>query len=389
MDGLAHIAALTPSPPDWRVDRNALSRSPLALYASELMNTQQNPVHHGEGDVWRHTLMVCDALAGMPAFRALDARGRSALFAAALLHDIGKARVTRWEGGCWKSPGHAAVGERMARELLWTRLGFCGTPEKIAFREAVCALIRHHSLPVHIIDDAGAERRLRAVSALALLAPGFTLERLCMLARSDAEGKICADLDEQLERVELCALLAREVGCLLGPYPFSDAHTRFAYLSGRGVAPDYPLFDDCWGPVILLCGLPGTGKDTWIASNAAGMSVVSLDAIRRELGIAPTDQQGPVAQEARRRAREYLRRREPFIWNATNITAQTRSRVLSLIHSYRAWVRIVYLETDLEEELRRNAARAARVPESVIFALLAKLTPPTLDEAREVKWLSV
>lgn len=389
MDGLALIAALTPSAPDWRVDWDAVSRSDLALYAGEMAKTPQNPAYHGEGDVWTHTRLVCQALARMEAFRALDKRGRGLLFTAALLHDVGKTRVTRRENGVWTSPGHAAAGEKMARQLLWTRLGLCGTPEKLRFREAVCALIRRHSMPVHAIDASNAGRTLRAVSQLGTNAPEFSLERLCILAEADARGKICSDLTEQVERVRLGALLAEELGCLSGPYPFPDGHTRFSYLSGRDVPPDYPLFDDCWGPVIMLSGLPGTGKDTWISGNCPGMPVISLDAIRRALGISPTDNQGPVAEEAKRRACEYLRRREPFVWNATNLTAEARRRLLELVHSYRAWVRIVYLETGLEENLRRNASRPERVPEDVIFTLLGKLSPPAFEEAREVRWLCV
>lgn len=389
MDGLALTAALTPSAPDWQVDWGAVSRSDLALYAAEMEKTQQNPAYHGEGDVWTHTKMVCEALARTDAFRALDARGRGILFTAALLHDVGKTRVTRRENGAWTSPGHAAAGEKMARALLWTRLGLCGTPEKLRFREAVCALIRRHSMPVHIIDAADAGRALRAASETGLLAPEFTLERICLLAEADARGKICPDMEEQVERVRLCALLAEKQGCLSGPYPFPDGHTRFSCLSGRDVPPDYPLFDDCWGPVIMLSGLPGAGKDTWIAQNCPGMPVVSLDDIRRELKVTPTDNQGAVAEEAKRRAREYLRRRVPFVWNATNLTAEARRRLLELIHSYRAWTRIVYLETELRENLRRNAGREARVPEDVICTLIGKLSPPSPGEAREVRWLCV
>lgn len=389
MDGLSLIAALTPSAPEWRIDWDAISNSDLALYAGKMAEKPQDPVYHGEGDVWTHTKMVCEALAAMESFRSLDDRSRSILFAAALLHDVGKVRVTRWENGTYISPGHAAAGEKMAREFLWTRLGLCGTPEKLGFREAVCALIRRHSMPPHVIDDPDAVRTLRAVSSLGTNVPDFSLERLCILAEADARGKICPDLVKQIERVHLCALLAEESGCFSAPYPFPDGHTRFSYLSGHSVPPDYPFFDDCRGPVIMLSGLPGTGKDTWIAKNCSGMPVISLDDIRRELKISPTENQGHVAEEAKRRMREYLRRREPFVWNATNLTSETRHRTLDIIHLYKAWTRIVYLETELNENLSRNAGREGSVPEDVIYKLIGKMAPPTPSEAREVRWLCV
>ncbi len=389
MDGLELIASLTPGPPDYTADWAAIEPSELGLYAADMARTRQNPVYHGEGDVWIHTKNVCGELCASDFYRAQPERLRGILFTAALLHDVGKVRTTRWEDGRWTSPNHSAVGTRMARELLWTRLGLCGTPEKQGFREAVCALVRRHSMPARGIDGRNAERRILAASQTGLLAPEFTLERLCLLSGADARGRVCGDLKELLESVELCAELAREKGCLNGPYPFPDGHTRFAYLSGREVRPDYPLFDDRWGPVILLSGLPGVGKDTWIGENLPGWPVVSLDAIRRELGILPTDEQGPVADEARRRAREYLRRKEPFVWNATCVTEAARRRPLELFHAYGAWVKTVYLETGLEKNLRRNAQRRASVPEDVIYSLISKLSPPTLDEAREVEWICV
>lgn len=64
------------------------------------------------------------------------------------------------------------------------------------------------------------------------------------------------------------------------------------YLSGRNVVPEQPLYDDSWGEVILMSGLPGTGKDTWIMPNRLHMPVISLDDIRREIKIKPTDGQG-------------------------------------------------------------------------------------------------
>ena len=389
MDGLGQVRELTPAPPEWRMDWDRISRSDLAFYAGEMEKTPQNPAYHGEGDVWTHTKMVCQALAGLDGFRALDEGERSVLFTAALLHDVGKIRATRWENENWTSPNHAAVGEKMARDLLWTRLELCGDTEKIRFREAVCAFVRRHALPLHVVDDTDPGRKLRSVSEAGTLAPALSFDRLCVLAEADAEGKLCPDRTEQVDRVRFSRLLAEEAGCLSAPYPFPDGHTRFSYLSGRDVPPEVPLYDDRWGPVILLSGLPGVGKDTWISQNCPHLPVVSLDAIRRELKIAPTDNQGPVAEEAKRRAREHLRRREPFVWNATNVTAEARRRPLELIHAYGAWTRIVYLETALEENLRRNAARRERVPENVIRALIAKLSPPAPDEAREVQWLCV
>lgn len=116
------------------------------------------------------------------------------------------------------------------------------------------------------------------------------------------------------------------------------------------------LYEDTWGEVILMCGLPGTGKDHWIRDNYPDLPVVSLDDLRLEMDVEPTEAQGRVVQAARERAKELLRAKHPFIWNATSLTA-LRAQQIELFERYHARVRLVYLETVWEENLRRNASR--------------------------------
>jgi predicted kinase len=62
---------------------------------------------------------------------------------------------------------------------------------------------------------------------------------------------------------------------------------------------------------------------------------VSLDDIRGELDVDPTDNQGEVVQLARERYREFLRSKTSFAFNATNILKLTRGRWIDL---QRAWL---------------------------------------------------
>ncbi len=354
---------------------------------SDMKITQQNPVFHGEGDVYTHTQMVCQELIRIPAFLNLPLRQKTELFLAALLHDIGKVKTTRLEDGSWISPHHASVGSRIARAFLWQECGLCGTQERIDFRETVCALIRYHMLPVHLIDREEPEREARKVAAFGELAGDFSWHLLCILAEADVRGRIADDIAKGLEQIELVRILAEEADCLSGAYVFADDFTKHAYLLGRNVQPDQTLFDDTWGEVIMLSGLPGTGKDTWIRQNAPDMPMVSLDDLRKELGIKPTDNQGKVIQEARERAKEYLRKKQPFVWNATDLTKDIRQKQIGLFEQYGARVRIVYLETDWKTRTKRNADRADAVPEGVVGGMLGKTVLPAPDEAQTVEWL--
>lgn len=380
------ILRLCPTPPDWSVSWDALRRTSLGTLLLQMAGVPQNPAYHGEGDVLTHTKMVCEVLAGLDQFRRLNERRRQEVFLAALLHDIGKIRRTRLEDGHWTSPHHAATGAAMARELLWLDCGWCGQPDRQAMRETVCILIRYHTLPPHAAYEADGVKRLLKAAANGALLPDFSIELLCLLAKADILGRICGDRAELLEAVELCEVTAEEYGCLTGPRPFPSRHTGYSYFSGKLELPDYELYDAAWGEAVLMCGLPGTGKDTWIASHCPGMPVVSLDAIRAELGISPTGPQKRAVDEARARAKVLLREKRPFVWNAANVSADLRRGLVELFTAYRASVHIVYLETEWGEERRRNANRAAVVPEQAILRMLSKLTPPEGFEAHRVEW---
>ena len=361
----------------------------LGGLTGKLEETPQNPRWHGEGSVLEHTKLVTKAMTESRAFLEADDQTRQILYLAAVFHDVGKIRTTRLEDGWWVSPGHARVGAEMARQILWQEFGLCGTPEKQTIRETVCNLIRYHSLPPYAIENGDGKLRLMQAAANGTLAPGFTIRLLCALSQADALGRICDDKADMLDRVALCAELAKEAGCYDGPYPFPTEHTAYAFLSGKHISPEYPLFDDTWGEIILLSGLPGTGKDTWIKDNFPDLPMISLDGLRKELKITPTQNQGRVVDAARGRAKELLRKKQSFVWNATNILPMTRKQQIDLFTAYDASVRVVYLETGWDEQLRRNAMRKEAVPESAISDMLEKLTPPERFEAHRVEWQCV
>lgn len=364
-----------------------------ALFAATcftgMKTTEQNPVFHGEGDVFTHTRMVCRELIGNPEFHELPDRMKAELFSGALLHDIGKVKTTRLEDGCLVSPHHSLTGSQIAREFLWEACGLCGDARAIRFRETVCALVRYHMLPIHLMDRQNAGRTVREVAAIGELVPDFSWKLLCMLAEADIRGRVAYDIEDSLMKIQLAELMCEENGVLHTPYRFADSFTGHAYLSGRKVQPDQILFDDTWGEVIMMSGLPGTGKDTWISRNRPGLPVISLDDIRKEKGIMPTDRQGEVIQEAKERARIHLRSKQPFIWNATNLTPKTRRKLTDLFEQYGARVRIVYLETDHDSRVQRNSGRRERVPEDVTGRMLRTMVPPMPNEAQTVEWISV
>jgi putative nucleotidyltransferase with HDIG domain len=341
----------------------------------------QSPIYHAEGDVLVHTRMVCEAMLELEGWSLLAPADRQALLAAALLHDVGKPACTVIErDGSITSRGHARKGERIARRLLW--LGEeLSTPAPFSLREQIAALVRWHGLPLQFLDKPDPIRAVIAASQ------NVRLDHVALLAEADVRGRICSDQQELLERIALFREFCQEQACYTIPRAFASDYSRFVYLHSERGDPNYEAYDDTNFEAIIMAGLPGAGKDTWIRTHMADRPVISLDNIRRELGISPTAEQGQVIQAARERARELMRRQQSFIWNATNITRMMRSRVIDLALDYHARTRIVYVESPFTEILSRNRARRESVPENVIYRLLDKLEMPDMSEAHKVNWV--
>ena len=142
--------------------------------------------------------------------------------------------------------------------------------------------------------------------------------------------------------------------------------------------------------MIVMCGLPASGKSTWIERNAGAIPVVCLDAIRADLNVKPSEDQTHVMQVAFDRAKGYLRNHQTFIWDATCLTRHIRHGIAQLGFDYDAFVNMVYLECDsLERGMRnRNREECKRVPDDVMDKMKDRLEPPAFDEAHEVTWIA-
>ncbi|HEY8959608.1 ATP-binding protein, partial [Chitinophaga sp.] len=162
---------------------------------------------------------------------------------------------------------------------------------------------------------------------------------------------------------------------------------RMEYLLKTGGSPDYVPFKTAQTPVILMSGLPGAGKDTYIRRHYQQLPVISLDHIRQTMKISPTDKSGNgiVIQAAKEQARIYLREKKSFVWNATNITRQMREQLISLFTAYGAAVTIVYVEVPAAKLLQQNRQREEVVPAAAMERLIRKLEVPTNAEAHELK----
>ena len=83
-----------------------------------MVDVLQDPKWHPEGDVWQHTLHVCDQAAIIGRRDNLSNNELIELLFAALCHDMGKPSTTIYEDNRWKAPGHPAAGIPIAESFL-------------------------------------------------------------------------------------------------------------------------------------------------------------------------------------------------------------------------------------------------------------------------------
>lgn len=369
--------SLCPHEPNWELAwPDILEAIPLL---APLRGCRQDALHHAEGDVFTHTRMVAEELVGLPGWRALTPQLKSVVLLAALLHDSGKPSCTVLESdGRVTSRGHAIKGAIAARAAIYREVtAQLRIPPSI--REQIIALIRYHGLPLSFLRKSDPARAVIAASMTA------RCDLLAMIAEADVRGRICAQRDQLIETIGLFEELCKETSCWNAPFAFATDLARYTYLTDGRSGPDYVPFDTTRCRAVLMAGLPGAGKDSYIQANLQDLQVISLDQLRQRLGIGAADDQGPVVAEAKRQTLQLLRKGQDFVWNATNVTRSLRTPLISLFAAYHARVDIFYVETDYQELQRRNTG--GRVPRQVIERLIDRLDPPDLTEAWSVSFL--
>ena len=133
--------------------------------------------------------------------------------------------------------------------------------------------------------------------------------------------------------------------------------------------------------VVVLVGLPGSGKSTYLDQIGAG--ALSSDTIRRWLADDETDQtiHDRVFQTLRYLLRHRLALGRPVTYiDATNLTPEERAPYLAIGRSYGCTLEAVYFDVPLEVCRERNARRLRVVPDDVLGKMAARLVPPSPRE---------
>jgi len=123
-------------------DKGIFAEYPFTFLRA-LVDTEQSPLHHPEGNVWKHTMLVVDTAAKI---KRLSENPRAFMWGA-LLHDLGKGTTTRIKKGKITSYDHDKVGAELCRKFLEE------FTDEAEFIEQVTALVRWHMQTLFVVKN--------------------------------------------------------------------------------------------------------------------------------------------------------------------------------------------------------------------------------------------
>jgi len=140
-----------------------------------VIDVPQDPKWHPEGDVWVHTMMSVDAMAGL---LGEDKKQNLKYMFTILCHDFGKANTTAMdEDGRIRAIGHEHEGIELTKSFMY-RL----TSEH-DFIESILPLVEHHLKPSQFYT---AKSKNKAIRKLAIK---VNIEELVIVAKADFLGR--------------------------------------------------------------------------------------------------------------------------------------------------------------------------------------------------------
>jgi putative nucleotidyltransferase with HDIG domain len=151
-----------------------------------LKKTEQSTVHHPEGNVWNHTMLVVEEAAKVKE----DSRNPEAFMWSALLHDLGKPDTTRKRKGKITAYDHDKVGAELTKRFL------AYFPCEEEFVNHVVSLVRYHMHILYVTKDLPFAKAKEMMNHI-------DVNEIALFVLCDRLGRKNADKNKEEETIQL------------------------------------------------------------------------------------------------------------------------------------------------------------------------------------------
>ena len=231
---------------------------------------------------------------------------------------------------------------------------------------------------------------------------------LYFLEKADMKGRICADMDKNLESLELFRMRLEELDLWENELPYENwfqvfedndiSYSKAGSLMAihdferksisspeEGLARSYRLRDG-YPELVITCGPSGSGKSSWVESLSDEWERLSLDDLRQEMTGKRSSQKdnGAVLQQARTLLKQLLSQNKKIVWEATSLRKDHRAALIQTGIKYGALVSIRAYIAPESALNQRNNKRINPVPEKVLSKQLESYQIPSVEEAHEL-----
>lgn len=363
---------------DLTLNKDVIDNIPAIM---ALHGCSQHSQWHQEGDAYVHTKMVCDQMEKIiKDYNITSEHELILLRAAALFHDIGKPIATKWDEkeNEWKTNDHGKAGEIIVRRIFFD-------DKDILLREQLCYMVRNH-MSMHYIKDDSEKSKKKLIK----MSYGWvSVFMMYLLNVADSLGSISVlKTKENLKKhFHLLENLMQELNCAETFYRFNSRSTKLKELNNLklDITDDK---NDKTSKVYIMCGIPGSGKSTYIKDKLGDIEVISRDIIRHELGysssvdekiIGSREQEKRVTEVANERMIKLCEDNVDFVIDNMNLKYDYRRDILEKVLKYKKHIIIIYVEPPTIDDA--ITCRMNYISPDKYVKILDGMTFPNLYEA--------